>query len=92
MGNDSHTRHTHHTAHTFADLLSDALDARGMSPGEAARALKAMGLKIDRGTLTRWRNGETAPSLDKLDVIRRLPDALGMTSAERAAFLRDAGR
>jgi len=86
MGNESHT------AHTFSDLLSDALDARGVSPGEAARALKGMGLKIDRGTLTRWRNGETTPSLDKLDVIRRLPDALGMTSAERAAFLREAGR
>ena len=92
MENDSHASHTAHTAHTFSDLLSDALDARGVSPGEAARALKAMGLKIDRGTLTRWRNGETAPSLDKLDVIRRLPDALGMTSVERAAFLRDAGR
>lgn len=85
MGNESHT-------HTFSDLLSDALDACDMSPGEAARALKAMGLKIDRGTLTRWRNGETTPSVDKLDVIRRLPDALGMTSAERAAFLRDAGQ
>ncbi|HRN68529.1 MAG TPA: AAA family ATPase [Promineifilum sp.] len=89
MGNESHTAHT---AHTFSDLLSDALDARGVSPGEAARALKGMGLKIDRGTLTRWRNGETTPSLDKLDVVRRLPDALGMTSAERAAFLREAGR
>ncbi len=89
MGNASHTAHT---AHTFSELLSDALDARGVSPGEVARALKGMGLKIDRGTLTRWRNGETTPSLDKLDAVRRLPDALGMSSAERATFLHDAGR
>lgn len=78
--------------HTFYDLLSDALDEHGMSPGEVARALKGMGLKIDRGTLTRWRNGETTPSADKIEVVRRLPDALGMSLAKRSEFLRDAGR
>lgn len=79
-------------SHTFAELLTHTLDTHGMSPGEAARALKALGVKIDRGTLTRWRNGETVPSIDKLEAIRRLPDVLGMSSAERAAFLQAAGQ
>ncbi len=76
----------------FAELFSAALDAHAMSPGEAARLLRARGLTIDRGTLNRWRNGETTPRVDKLDVVRALPDALGMMPGEKAAFLRDAGR
>ena len=63
-----------------------------MSPGEAARGLRARGLKIDRGTLNRWRNGENTPSVDKLEVLRYLPDALGMSPAEKGEFLRAAGR
>ena len=79
-------------SHAFAELLTRTLDAHGMSPGEAARALKAMGVKIDRGTLTRWRNGDTTPSVDKIEVIRRLPDALGMAPAERSTFLQAASQ
>ena len=77
---------------SFAEILSDTLDAHGMSPGEAARALKGLGVKIDRGTITRWRNGDTVPSVDKLEAIRRLPDVLGLSSAERDAFLQAASQ
>lgn len=79
------------TNDSFAQLFSDALDVRGVSPGEAARELDRMGLKIHRGTLSRWRNGETVPGTDKINVLRALPDALGMSPAEKATFLRAAG-
>lgn len=76
---------------TFAELLSNALDRRGFSPGEAAAELARRGVKVHRGTLARWRNGDTVPSVDKLAVLRHLPDAIGLTAAEKAEFLRVAG-
>ena len=76
---------------SFAELLGSVLDAHDVSPGAAARALKTMGLKIDRGTLIRWRNGENTPSLDKREVISRLPRAIGMSPADEAEFIRAAG-
>ena len=76
---------------TFAELLSDALDRRGISPGEAAAELARRGVKIHRGTLARWRSGESVPSVDKLDALRRLPDAIGLSTTEKAEFLRAAG-
>ncbi len=88
MGTDSHTSHTHR----FADLLSDALDSRGMSSGEAARELRRFGLKIDRGTLIRWRNGENMPSVAKRTVLRQIPRVVGLSPAEETAFLAAASR
>lgn len=78
------------TTDSFAQLFSDALDRRGFSPGAAARELNRLGLKVNRSTLTRWRNGETTPGTDKPAVLRALPDALGMSPAEKAEFLRAA--
>lgn len=80
------------TSQSFPDLLSHALDSRGVSPGEAARALKALGLKIDRGTITRWRNGESTPSIEKRAVLRYMPRVIGLSPAEEAAFLAKASR
>lgn len=79
------------TKGTFAELFSDTLDRRGMSPGEAAAELARLGLKVHRGTLTRWRNGETEPSVAKLAVLRALPDAIGLSADEKAEFQRAAG-
>src|SRR5690606_17668949 len=76
---------------TFAEILSDALDSRGLSPGNAARSLRSDGFQIDRGTLTRWRNDQSTPSITKREVIGRLPRAIGMTPAEEAEFLRATG-
>lgn len=80
------------TRKPFAQLLSDALDARGVTPGEAAASLRRIGVTVHRGTLIRWRNGETTPSADKLAAVRRLPDAIGLAPAEKETFLRAAGR
>lgn len=79
------------TGITFAELLNDALFRRGVSPGEVAAELVRRGLKVHRATLTRWRNGETEPSVDKLAVLRAIPDVIGLSAAEKAEFLRAAG-
>jgi len=79
------------TSRSFAEILSESLDAHGLSPGQAADNLRRDGYKIDRGTLTRWRNGQSIPSLNKRDVIKGLPQAIGMSPAEAAEFTRLAG-
>lgn len=80
------------TSKTFAEILSDALDAHGVSPGRAAQNLRRDGYHINRGTLDRWRKGAHNPDITRMrDVITRLPRALGMTPAEEAEFIRAAG-
>ncbi len=80
------------TANSFAELLADALNARGMTPGDVARSLKAAGFKIDRGTIRRWLISEHAPGHDSLEMVRRLPRIIGLSPADEAAFLRTADK
>jgi tetratricopeptide (TPR) repeat protein len=80
------------TRESFAEILSGAMDALGVTPGEAAAALHRMGLKINRSTLNRWAKGEVTPSLAKIEVVRHLPDAIGLSPAEKENFLRAAGQ
>ncbi len=79
------------TTASFAELLNDALNARGVTPGEVARALKAMGFKINRGTIRRWLRDEHAPGHDSLEIVRRLPQVIGLSPVDEATFLRSAG-
>ena len=77
---------------TFAEILSEAMDARGWTPGELAAKLKQRGSKIDRGTIRRWQNGEHHPDIKKQKVLRDIPNALGMSPAEKASFLEAASQ
>ncbi len=77
---------------SFAELLSDVLAHRGVTPGEVAAALRRRGLKVHRGTIIRWCNGDTRPSMAKLPIVKRLPEVLGLSTTERQVFLLAAGR
>lgn len=79
------------TSTSFAQLLNDAINVRGVTPGEVSRALKAMGFKIDRGTIRRWLRDEHAPGHDSLEIVRRLPQVIGLSPVDEATFLRSAG-
>ena len=67
---------------SFAEILSEALDARGVTPTEAARWLG-----VNRSTVYHWLNGETTPSAGQSKALADLPRWLGMTAAEKARFL-----
>ena len=65
----------------FADVLTEALNVRGVSAGEAARLLA-----VNRSTVYRWLEGVT-PSPRHLARLADLPHLLGMSPAEKTRFL-----
>lgn len=73
---------------TFAEILAQAADAHGASMGQLANRLRRLGVVVHRGTLTRWRNGESCPSFEKLEVLQHLPEAIGLSPDEAAEFHR----
>lgn len=77
---------------TFAELFSAALDDHGLTVGEVQRALARRGLRVDRTTPYRWRNGASVPSVKMVEVLRYLPRVMGLSAVEEANFLEAAGR
>lgn len=73
---------------TFAEILSEAVESHGCSLGQIAANLKQRGFKTNRSTLKRWCDGENRPGLKNREVLRCLPDAIGLFSDEKADFLK----
>lgn len=73
---------------SFADIFREAIETSGCTLGEISRRLRERGFRTNKGTLTRWKNGDNAPSFRNLEVLRYLPDAMDMSAAQKAAFLK----
>ncbi|MEZ4518203.1 MAG: hypothetical protein R3C44_15740 [Chloroflexota bacterium] len=59
-------------------------------PARWRELLQRRGFKVNRATLYRWCSG-TILTPDKLEVVRHLPRAMGLSAAEETTFLEAAG-
>ena len=71
----------------FYETIGAAIRASGLSLDDVVVALGQRGYPINKGTLSRWTTG-TQPTLKHLETLRCLPEALGLSSAQQAAFQR----
>lgn len=67
---------------SFAEFFKALLEKSGLSLGDLERELRRRGYKINKGTLSRWANGETLPSRDKLELLRPFQEIFHMTPTE----------
>lgn len=75
------------TNKTFAKIFSEAIASSGCSLNQIAARLQQRGFKTNRSTLKHWRDGKHEPSIKRVEVLRYLPEAMGLSSDEAAAFL-----
>ena len=73
-------------ARSFATILTEACKAHHISLSEVAKRLDALGVGVDKGTLSRWRSGKSLPGTKNIETLRRLPRALGMTTLQTQQF------
>lgn len=67
---------------SFAEFFTALLKKHDLSLGDLERELHRRGYKINKGTLSRWANGETQPSRDKLELLRPFQEIFQMTPTE----------
>ena len=75
------------SAKSFAEIFTETINLHGYSLGQICVNLKNRGIRVNKSTLMRWRDGQTHPSFDNIETIRYLPRALGLSDSEARHFL-----